>query len=38
MSSYTTEDGTKYNFPASAIWKVGLPLAAVAVIVVLFLF
>lgn len=34
---YETEDGKKYTFPASAIWKVGLPLAAVAVIVLLFI-
>jgi hypothetical protein len=38
MAFYTNEDGEKVTYPASAIWKIGVPVVVVAaVVVVLFL-
>jgi hypothetical protein len=37
MATYTGDDGTKYHYPASAIWKVGIPVAIVVGVAVWFL-
>ena len=34
MAFYTNEDGEKVTYPASAIWKIGVPVVAVAIVVV----
>lgn len=40
MSTYTDKDGNKYTYPASAIWKVGIPvvLGVCAIVVWMFFF
>jgi hypothetical protein len=39
MAFYVNEDGEKVTYPASAIWKIGVPVVVVALVVVaLFMF
>jgi hypothetical protein len=38
MAVYTDDDGNKYTYPASAIWKIGIPVVLVAAGVVAYVF